>query len=144
MSGYDADPKVYLKTVFEANYDDFVLVRNITFFSLCEHHLLPFYGTFNVAYIPNNGQVVGLSKVARVVETYSRRLQLQERLTDQIAFCFENTMHPKGIVVIGNAEHLCMAMRGIQKPGSRTITRCALGAFRDQALQQMVINLIDL
>jgi GTP cyclohydrolase I len=116
--------------LFEQAYDEMVLVKDIQFYSLCEHHLLPFFGTCHVAYVPN-GRVVGLSKIPRVVDVYAHRLQLQERLTREIAEGFEKVLQPHGVAVVIEARHLCMEMRGVEKPGSQTVTSCMLGAFRD-------------
>jgi GTP cyclohydrolase I len=107
-----------------------VLVKDLTFYSLCEHHLLPFFGVCHLAYIPN-GRVAGLSKIPRVVDLYAHRLQLQERLTREIAEGFEQVLRPQGVAVVIEARHLCMEMRGVEKPGSQTLTSCMLGAFRD-------------
>ena len=116
--------------LFEQAYDEMVVVKDIQLYSLCEHHLLPFFGVCHVAYIPN-GRVVGLSKIPRVVDVYSHRLQLQERLTREIAEGFQQVLRPQGVAVVVEARHLCMEMRGVEKPGSQTLTSCMLGAFRD-------------
>jgi GTP cyclohydrolase I len=116
--------------VFEQAYDEMVLVKDVTFYSLCEHHLLPFFGVCHLAYVPN-GRVVGLSKIPRVVDLYAHRLQLQERLTREIAEGFEQVLRPHGVAVVIEARHLCMEMRGVEKPGGQTLTSCMLGAFRD-------------
>jgi len=116
--------------LFEQAYDEMVVVKDIQLYSLCEHHLLPFFGVCHVAYIPN-GRVVGLSKIPRVVDVYSHRLQLQERLTREIAEGFQQVLRPQGVAVVIEARHLCMEMRGVEKPGSQTLTSCMLGAFRD-------------
>ena len=129
-AGYTAEPEL---TVFPADgFDEVVALRDIPFFSLCEHHLLPFYGHAHIAYLPGD-TILGLSKFARVVETYARRLQVQEQLTQQVADKLTRTLRPAGLVVVLEAEHLCMAMRGVQKIGSRTRTSYAGGAFRDNA-----------
>jgi len=116
--------------VFEAeDYDDMVIVRDIEFYSLCEHHILPFFGRCHVAYIPE-GKIVGISKIARLVEMFSRRLQVQERMTHQIAHALETSLHPKGVAVVAEAQHLCMMLRGVQKQNSRVVTSSVLGLFR--------------
>jgi GTP cyclohydrolase I len=118
--------------VFEEEHQQMVLVRDIGFYSLCEHHMLPFFGLAHVAYIPD-GRIVGLSKLPRIVEVFARRLQVQERLTEQIATALEDVLRPAGVGVVIEAEHMCMAMRGVQKQGSRTITSALRGAFRDDS-----------
>lgn len=118
--------------VFTEKYDEMVIVKDIDFFSLCEHHLLPFFGRAHVAYLPD-GRLIGLSKIPRIVEVFTRRLQLQERMTVQIAECIEQTLRPKGVAVVVDAQHLCISMRGIEKQHARTVTSAMLGAFRNQA-----------
>ena len=118
--------------LFEEEHDSMVMVRDIEFYSLCEHHMLPFFGRAHVAYIPN-GRIVGLSKLPRVVDVFARRLQVQERLTGQVADALENTLRPRGVGVVMEAEHLCMMMRGVEKQASRTITSALRGSFRDDA-----------
>jgi GTP cyclohydrolase I len=118
--------------VFEEEHQQMVLVRDIGFYSLCEHHMLPFFGLAHVAYIPD-GRIVGLSKLPRIVEVFARRLQVQERLTEQVATALEDVLQPAGVGVVIEAEHMCMAMRGVQKQGSRTITSALRGAFRDDS-----------
>ena len=129
--GYDADPQAILSAaLFDVDYDEMVLVKDIDFYSLCEHHLLPFFGKVHVAYIPN-GKVLGLSKVPRVVEMFARRLQVQERLTMQIAGTLEDVLQPKGVGVVVRASHLCMAMRGVEKQNSYAVTSSLRGEFSD-------------
>src|SRR5579864_4869612 len=130
-SGYRQDPeKVLNGAMFEVCYDQMVVVKDIDFFSLCEHHILPFFGKCHVAYLPNK-RVVGLSKIPRLVNMFSRRLQIQERLTNQIARAIEEELKPVGVGVIVEARHLCMVMRGVEKQNSQTVTSAMLGAFRE-------------
>ena len=127
--GYSLDPqKILNDAVFEESYNEMVIVKDIDFFSLCEHHMLPFFGRAHVAYVPN-GRIVGLSKIARLVEMYSRRLQVQERLTNEIAHVIEKVLQPRGVAVILEAQHLCMMMRGVQKQNSYAISSAMLGEF---------------
>lgn len=137
FSGYREDPAKYLEKIFEetAGYDDLVLVRAIPFASHCEHHMLPMRGHASVAYFPNGG-VVGLSKLARVVDAFARRLQTQERLTAQIADAIQAALQPKGVAVLVDAEHMCMTMRGVQKPGASTVTMRFTGIFQDDPAEQ--------
>ncbi len=129
--GYEEDPvEVLNEAIFTDAYDEMVIVKDIDFFSLCEHHMLPFFGRCHIAYIPN-GKIVGLSKLARMVEIYSRRLQVQERLVTQIAHLIDDLLEPKGVGVIMDATHLCMVMRGVEKQNSTTVTSCMLADFRD-------------
>jgi GTP cyclohydrolase I len=129
--GYSMDARDAIgDAVFEQRYDEMVLVKDIAFYSLCEHHLLPFFGAVHVAYVPN-GRVVGLSKIPRVVDVYAHRLQLQERLTRQIAEGLEAVLRPDGVAVVIEARHLCMEMRGVEKAGGETVTSCMLGCFRE-------------
>ena len=131
FSGLHEDPKDQFTAVFSENHDEIVLVKDIPFYSMCEHHLVPFYGKAHVAYLPSDGRVTGLSKLARAVEVASKRPQLQERLTDQVATALEEALQPKGVFVMVEAEHMCMTMRGIKKPGSKTVTTVAKGIFKD-------------
>jgi GTP cyclohydrolase I len=131
-SGNDVDPSTLLTPVFSADHDEMIVVKDIAFSSLCEHHLVPFTGKAHVGYVPNkNGQVTGLSKLARVVDICSRRLQMQERLTSQVADAIETALDPRGVIVVVEAEHLCMSMRGVQKPGHTTVTSAVRGVFRE-------------
>lgn len=124
-------PDHHLKVTFEAEHDEMVMVRDIALTSMCEHHLVPFIGKAHVAYIPNaDGRITGLSKLARLVDAYARRPQVQERLTTQIADEIENTLDPRGVLVVIEAEHLCMSMRGVRKPGASTVTSAVRGLFR--------------
>jgi GTP cyclohydrolase IA len=132
FSGLHRDPEEVLNVIFESDHDEMIMVRDIPMYSVCEHHLLPFIGQAHVAYIPNQqGCITGLSKLARVVDLLAHRPQVQERLTTQIADCIEKVLRPRGVLVVIEAEHLCMTMRGINKPGSRTITSAVRGIFRD-------------
>lgn len=128
--GMEEDAAVHLSKVFHVEDNEMVVEKDITIYSMCEHHMLPFYGKVHVAYIPD-GKVVGLSKLARTVEVFARRLQLQEQLTAQIADAINDNLKPKGVMVMVEAEHMCMTMRGVKKPGSRTVTTVARGAFVD-------------
>ena len=131
--GYDLDPATIVgDALFSEDYDDMVVVRGVNFFSLCEHHLLPFFGQVHVAYLPK-GKVVGLSKVPRIVDAFAHRLQLQERLTRQIAEALNEVLEPNGVAVVIQARHLCMEMRGVEKQDSDTLTSCMLGTFRDDS-----------
>ena len=143
-SGMGAEPSKIMKSaLFAEDSDEMVLVRDIEIFSLCEHHMLPFFGKAHVAYIPN-GHIVGLSKIPRVVDAFSRRLQVQERLTEQIRDCIQNTLNPKGVAVVIEAQHLCMQMRGVEKQGCVTTTSAFTGAFlEDPKTRKELMNLID-
>ncbi|MEO6628979.1 MAG: GTP cyclohydrolase I FolE [Aquihabitans sp.] len=130
-AGIHEDPSVHLQTTFEADHDEMVMVRDIPLNSLCEHHLAPFIGKAHVAYIPNdNGRVIGLSKFARLIDGYAHRPQVQERLTSQVADALDATLGPKGVMVVLEAEHLCMSTRGVKKAGSTTVTSAVRGLFR--------------
>ncbi|MFH1000353.1 MAG: GTP cyclohydrolase I FolE [Bacteroidota bacterium] len=141
--GYDTDPVDILKSaMFKENYREMVIVKDIELYSMCEHHMIPFIGRAHVAYIPN-GYITGLSKIARVVETYARRLQVQERLTTQIKDAIQNTLNPLGVAVVIEAKHLCMAMRGVQKQNSVTTTSDFTGAFKRKETREEFIHLIS-
>jgi GTP cyclohydrolase I len=130
--GYDQNPTEILRgAMFDVDYDEMVIVKDIEFFSMCEHHLLPFFGKAHVAYVPN-GKVIGLSKTARLVDVFARRLQVQERLTRQVAEAIEEAINPQGVAVILEAQHLCMMMRGVEKQHSHTVTSAMLGVFKSQ------------
>ena len=131
FSGLNEDPKDQFTAVFSEVHDEVVLVKDIPFYSMCEHHLVPFYGKAHVAYLPSGDKVTGLSKLARAVEVAARRPQLQERLTDQVATALEEALNPRGVFVMVEAEHMCMTMRGIKKPGSKTITTVAKGLYKE-------------
>jgi GTP cyclohydrolase I len=134
FSGLHEKADQHLKVTFEAGHDEMVMVRDIPMYSACEHHLIPFIGRAHVAYIPGaDGRITGLSKLARLVDAYAKRPQVQERLTGQIADEIERTLTPRGVLVVIEAEHLCMSMRGIRKPGSSTVTSAVRGLFRDNA-----------
>ena len=134
FAGLWQDPGDILATTFDEDHDEFVLVKDIPMYSTCEHHLVPFHGVAHIGYIPgDDGRVTGLSKLARLVEVYARRPQVQERMTSQIADALSDVLKPRGVIVVIEAEHLCMAMRGIRKPGSRTVTSAVRGIFRDSA-----------
>ena len=141
--GYNEDPEALLKNaLFTVTYDEMVIVKDVEMFSLCEHHMLPFFGKVHVAYIPN-GQVIGLSKIPRLIEVFSRRLQIQERLTTQIAETIQKVIEPQGVGVVVEARHLCMMMRGVEKQHSAAVTSSMLGCFRDeQETRQEFLSLI--
>jgi GTP cyclohydrolase I len=132
FAGIGRRPEEVLTTVFDADHDEMVLVRDIQLYSTCEHHLTPFFGLAHVGYIPNgNGQITGLSKLARLVDIYARRPQVQERMTSQIADALMHVLEPRGVIVVVEAEHLCMSMRGVRTPGAKTVTSAVRGSFRD-------------
>jgi GTP cyclohydrolase IA len=132
FAGMDEDPSKHLTVTFEAEHDEMVMVRDIPFASLCEHHLVPFIGRAHVAYIPGaDGRITGLSKLARLVDAFARRLQVQERMTAQIADTLMDTLAPRGALVVVEAEHLCMSMRGVKKPGTLTVTSALRGIFKE-------------
>jgi GTP cyclohydrolase I len=143
-AGYQQDPSEIMTVFHEAPYDEMVLVKDIPFYSTCEHHLLPFIGHAHVAYIPRDGRITGISKLARVVEVFARRLQIQERMTSEIADSLNRTLEPRGVMVVVAAEHLCMTMRGVKKPGSLTVTSVVTGLFRkSSATRAEAMKLID-
>ena len=140
--GMNEDAEEHLKKTFTAENNEMVVEKDITFYSMCEHHMLPFYGKVHIAYMPD-GMVVGLSKRARTVEVFARRLQLQEQMTAQIADALMENLHPKGVMVLAEAEHMCMTMRGIKKPGSKTVSVVTRGAFEEnEKLQNMFFRMI--
>ncbi len=134
FEGFEGDPGEHLRVSFEAGHDEMVMVRDIPFTSLCEHHLVPFVGLAHVAYLPGpEGRITGLSKMARLVEGFARRLQVQERMTTQIVEAMERELQPRGSIVVIEAEHFCMSMRGVKKAGATTVTSAVRGVFRDDA-----------
>ncbi|WP_106397129.1 GTP cyclohydrolase I FolE [Actinocorallia populi] len=134
FAGLSMGPEDVLTTVFEADHDEMVLVRDIELYSTCEHHLVPFHGVAHVGYTPgDNGRITGLSKLARLVDVYARRPQVQERLTSQVADALMDHLKPRGVIVVIEAEHLCMTMRGVRKPGAKTVTSAVRGDFRTHA-----------
>ena len=142
LAGMREDPKQHLRSVFTENYDEIVLLRDIPFYSICEHHLMPFIGSAHVAYLPA-GAVLGISKLARVVDCFSRRLQVQERLTDQIADFIMDSLKPRGVAVVLEASHSCMTIRGVKKPGSVMVTSSLRGIFkRDPKSRNEVMSLM--
>lgn len=145
FAGLREDPEHHLEVQFEAGHDEMVMVRDISFYSMCEHHLLPFVGQAHVAYVPGEeGKITGLSKLARLVEAYARRPQVQERLTGQVADKLMKVLNPKGALVVIEAEHQCMSMRGVQKPGSLTITSAVRGLFLSDATRAEALQLISM
>ena len=137
-SGVRERPDSHLKTTFEEDHDEMILVRDIPLYSLCEHHLIPFLGRAHVGYIPNDdGRITGLSKMARLVDGYAKRPQVQERLTSQVADALVDALDPRGVIVVIEAEHLCMSMRGVRKPGSSTVTSAVRGHFRSDMAARM-------
>jgi GTP cyclohydrolase IA len=143
LSGMHLDAEDVLTTTFDLGHDEMILVRDIELWSMCEHHLVPFTGVAHIGYIPNeNGRITGLSKLARLVDTYAKRLQVQERLTTQIADSLMEILEARGAIVVIEAEHLCMTMRGVKKPGSRTITSAIRGAMHNAATRNEAMSLI--
>ena len=143
LAGMDQDPREVLSAIFDVGHDELVLVRDIELWSLCEHHLVPFVGVAHVGYIPaDGGQVTGLSKLARLVDVFARRPQVQERLTTDIADALEDVLQPRGVIVVIEAEHLCMSMRGVRKGGAKTITSAVRGQLLDPATRAEAMGLI--
>ncbi|WP_419178073.1 GTP cyclohydrolase I FolE [Litchfieldia alkalitelluris] len=143
FEGLNQDPKEHFATVFGEDHEELVLVKDIPFYSMCEHHLVPFFGKAHIGYIPRGGKVTGLSKLARAVEAVTRRPQLQERITSTIADSIVETLEPLGVIVVVEAEHMCMTMRGVKKPGSQTVTSAVRGAFeKNAAARSEVLTLI--
>lgn len=145
FSGISEDPSSHLEIFFQdEKYEELVLVKDIPFYSMCEHHLVPFFGQAHVAYLPKNGRLTGLSKLARVVDTFAKRPQLQERLTAVIADTIMKKLDPYGVIVVLEAEHMCMTMRGVNKPGSKTVTSAIRGTFiKDQKSRAEVLSMIN-
>ena len=141
FGGSHTDPEEHLRTTFQVDTDDLVIVKDIEFHSMCEHHLLPFFGTVSIAYLPRNGVVTGLSKLARCVECYARRAQVQERLTKQISEALSNALDPLGTAVVVQAEHMCMTMRGVRKTGALTVTSRFTGDLQEAANKREVLEL---
>ena len=145
FAGLREDPEHHLEVQFEAGHDEMVMVKDIPFYSMCEHHLLPFHGQAHVAYVPGeHGKITGLSKLARLVEAYARRPQVQERLTSQVADKLMQALDPRGALVVIEAEHLCMSMRGVQKPGSLTLTSAVRGLFLSDATRAEALQLLGI
>ena len=143
FAGLRQDPRDVLATTFDLGYDDFVLVRDIEVWSCCEHHLVPFTGVAHVGYIPNaDGRITGLSKLARLVDLFAKRPQVQERLTTQVADSLMEILEPRGVIVVFECEHLCMTMRGVRKPGSKTVTSAVRGQLRNAATRAEAMSLI--
>lgn len=143
-SGMDQDPSELFETTFDEHHQEMVLVRDIPFYSICEHHLVPFFGKAHVAYIPaKDGRICGISKLARLVDCFAKRPQVQERLTSQVADTLVRELHPEGVIVVMEAEHLCMSMRGVKKPGSKTTTSAVRGSFqKNSATRAEALTLI--
>lgn len=143
FQGLHQDPREYLSKVFGEDHEELVLVKDIPFYSMCEHHLVPFYGKAHVGYIPRGGRVTGLSKLARAVEAVARRPQLQERITTKVADAIVETLKPYGVIVVVEAEHMCMTMRGVKKPGAKTVTSAVRGIFQtDSTARAEALSLI--
>lgn len=135
FAGYSVDPKDVLGVTFDENHEELVIVKDIVYYSLCEHHMAPFFGKVHIGYVPS-GKIAGLSKLARLVEAVSRRLQVQERITSQIANIMVETLQPNGVMVVVEGEHLCMCSRGVKKPGSKTVTSAVRGTFQSDSAQR--------
>jgi GTP cyclohydrolase I len=142
FTGLETDPAEVLATTFEMEHDEMVLVRDIEVWSTCEHHLLPFTGVAHVAYIPSNGTITGLSKLARLVDAFAKRPQVQERLTTQVADALVEHLKPQGVIVVIECEHLCMTMRGVRKPGAKTVTSAVRGVMNNPATRAEAMSLI--
>ncbi|WP_432355112.1 GTP cyclohydrolase I FolE [Sporosarcina sp. A2] len=143
FAGMNEDPRKYFETVFHEQHEEVVLVKDIPFHSMCEHHLVPFFGVAHIAYIPKDGVVAGLSKLARAVESTAKRPQLQERITTSVANVMMEMLNPRGVYIIIEAEHMCMTMRGIKKPGSKTVTTAARGVFEhDNVKRAEILSLV--
>lgn len=143
LSGTSKNPENEITVTYGEQYDEIIAVRDIPFYSICEHHLLPFHGKAHVAYLPKGGRITGLSKLLRVIEVLSKRLQLQERLTRQIAETLMEALQPRGVIIIVEAEHLCMSMRGVKKPGATTVTSAVEGVFRaNEATREEALRLL--
>jgi GTP cyclohydrolase IA len=144
LAGYITDKSKIMKTFVDEEHDEMIIIKDIPFYSFCEHHMLPMFGTANLAYIPNNNIITGLSKLVRIVDVISKKLQLQERITAQIAEEIMKRLKPKGVLIIVKAEHLCMSMRGIKKPGAITITSCMRGIFlKDLRTRNEAMSLLN-
>ncbi len=144
LDGTNRDPSEFLNALSEESHDEMVILKDIPLYSMCEHHLLPFSGTASIAYIPNNGRIIGLNTLAKLVDSLSKRLQIQERLTKQIADYLVKSLSPRGVMVVIRAEHLCMTMRGAKKPGSITLTSAVRGVFRKKvATREEAMSLIN-
>lgn len=141
FSGYNKDPKEVFKAVFDTDNHSMVIVKDIDYYSQCEHHMVPFFGKVHIGYVPN-GKVLGLSKFARLVEIFARRLQIQEQMTHQIAECIQSELNPLGVIVVVEGQHLCMAMRGVQKLNSKTITSTIKGVFEEDGARNEFLNFI--
>lgn len=143
FAGLHQDPRDVLATTFDLGHEEMVLVKDIAVYSTCEHHLVPFHGVAHVGYIPNaEGRITGLSKIARLVDLYAKRPQVQERLTSQVADALVDVLHPRGVLVVIECEHLCMSMRGVRKPGARTVTSAVRGQMRDVATRAEAMSLV--